>query len=172
VQSVPITTNIVRSNPIHGEVYSIQHNVIKFVSDLRQVGGFLGALRFPPPIENWNIIESGIKNHKPIIPTLKDYSIQMWTQIYVLPASCKLSDVFSQNKFIKSTMKIIKVNVGRLVIDKQNQIKLYMVRGSLKWCHGTFHSCGMCFWKSMSSCLLIPHTMGMCLKILPCKNSK
>jgi hypothetical protein len=28
-------------NPVRGEVYSIQHYVIKFVSDLRQVGGFL-----------------------------------------------------------------------------------------------------------------------------------
>jgi hypothetical protein len=33
MQSVPITTNIVSSNPVHGEVYSIQHYVIKFVSD-------------------------------------------------------------------------------------------------------------------------------------------
>jgi hypothetical protein len=31
-QSVPITTKVVSSNPIHGRVYSIQHNVIKFVS--------------------------------------------------------------------------------------------------------------------------------------------
>ena len=30
----------------YGEVYSIQHYVIKFVSDLRQVGGFLWVLRF------------------------------------------------------------------------------------------------------------------------------
>jgi len=37
--------------PVHGEVYSIQHYVIKFVSDLRQVGGFLQVLRFPPPIQ-------------------------------------------------------------------------------------------------------------------------
>ena len=29
------------SKPVHSEVYSIQHFVIKFVSDLRQVGGFL-----------------------------------------------------------------------------------------------------------------------------------
>jgi hypothetical protein len=29
------------SNPVHGEVYSIQHYVIKFVSDLRQVGRIL-----------------------------------------------------------------------------------------------------------------------------------
>jgi hypothetical protein len=28
---VPITTNVVSSNPAHGEVYSIQHYVIKFV---------------------------------------------------------------------------------------------------------------------------------------------
>ena len=29
----------------------VQHYVIKFVSDLRQVGGFLWVLRFPPPIK-------------------------------------------------------------------------------------------------------------------------
>jgi hypothetical protein len=34
VQSVHITTNIVSSNPVHGEVYQIQHYVIKFVSDI------------------------------------------------------------------------------------------------------------------------------------------
>ena len=38
---MPITTNVVSTNPAHGEVYSIQHYVIKFVSDLRQVSGFL-----------------------------------------------------------------------------------------------------------------------------------
>jgi len=46
MQSVPITTNIVSSNPIHGEVYLIQHFVIKFVSDFRQVDGFLRVVRF------------------------------------------------------------------------------------------------------------------------------
>jgi hypothetical protein len=51
VQSVPITTKVVSVNPVHGEVYSIQHYVIKFVSDLRQIGGFLRALQFPPPIK-------------------------------------------------------------------------------------------------------------------------
>ena len=45
MQSVPISTKIVSLNPAHGEVYSIQHYVIKFVSNLRQVGGFcLGTL--------------------------------------------------------------------------------------------------------------------------------
>ena len=33
------------------EVYSIQHYVIKFVSDFRQVGGFLRVPRFHPPIK-------------------------------------------------------------------------------------------------------------------------
>ena len=53
VQSTPITTNVVNLNlnHVHGEVYSIQHYVIKFVSDLRQVGGFLRVLRFPSPIK-------------------------------------------------------------------------------------------------------------------------
>jgi hypothetical protein len=51
VQSVPITTKVVSLTPVHGEVYSIQHYVIKFVSDLRQVGGFLSVLWFPPPIK-------------------------------------------------------------------------------------------------------------------------
>ena len=46
-----ITTKVESSNSVHGEVYSIQHFVIKFVSDLQQVGGFLWVLRFPPPIK-------------------------------------------------------------------------------------------------------------------------
>ena len=37
VQLVPIATKVVCLNPVYGEVYSVQHYVIKFVSDLRQV---------------------------------------------------------------------------------------------------------------------------------------
>ena len=53
-----------------GEVYSIQHYVIKFVSDLRHVGGFLWVLLFPPTIDwppryNWNIVGSGVKHLNP-----------------------------------------------------------------------------------------------------------
>jgi hypothetical protein len=40
---VPMTTNIVSSNPAQ-TLYSIQYYVIKFVSDLRQVVGFLHVL--------------------------------------------------------------------------------------------------------------------------------
>ena len=44
VQSVPITTKAARSNP--AQVYLIPHQMLKFVSDLRQVHGFLRVLRF------------------------------------------------------------------------------------------------------------------------------
>jgi hypothetical protein len=52
VQSVPITTNVVSLDPVHGKVYSIQHYVIKLVSDLSQVSGLLlPVLWFTPPIK-------------------------------------------------------------------------------------------------------------------------
>ena len=51
MQSVPIATNVVNSNPAHGKVYLIQRYVIKLVNDLRQVSGFLCVPRFPPPIK-------------------------------------------------------------------------------------------------------------------------
>ena len=49
MQSVPITTKVVSSNPAHGKVYLMQFYAIKFVSDLRQVSSFLRLLQFPPP---------------------------------------------------------------------------------------------------------------------------
>ena len=51
-------------NHAHVEVYSIQHYVIKFISDLWQVGGLL---RFPHTGKidhhdkySWNIVEGGV----------------------------------------------------------------------------------------------------------------
>jgi hypothetical protein len=50
--------------------YSVQPHLIKFVSDLRQVSGFLVLLQFPLPIKNWlpqynpfnyNMVENGVK---------------------------------------------------------------------------------------------------------------
>jgi hypothetical protein len=43
-------------NPTHGKVYSIQHYVIKFVNDLRQVSCFLWVLRFLPPMKVQSVI--------------------------------------------------------------------------------------------------------------------
>ena len=69
-QSVPITTKVVSSYSAHGEVYSIQHYVIKFVSNMQQVCGFLWVLRFPPLIILTATIKLKycwvvLKHHKP-----------------------------------------------------------------------------------------------------------
>ena len=63
LKSVPINTNVVSSNSAYGEVYSIRHYVIMFVSYLRQISDFLLVLWFPQ--HNWNIVESVIKHHNP-----------------------------------------------------------------------------------------------------------
>jgi hypothetical protein len=55
-----------RSNLVHGDVNPIQHYVIKFVSYLREVGGFLRVLLFPPPIKltaTIYIANSDVKHH-------------------------------------------------------------------------------------------------------------
>ena len=49
MQSVPITTDVVEFEFLSGR--GVQHYLIKFVSDLRQVSGFPRVLRFPPPIK-------------------------------------------------------------------------------------------------------------------------
>jgi len=49
VQLVLITTKVVSLNLAHGKVYSIQHYVIKFISNLRQVWFSLG-----PPVSSTN----------------------------------------------------------------------------------------------------------------------
>jgi hypothetical protein len=63
IQSVPITTKIVSANPAHGVVYSIQHYVISFVSDLRQVSGFHRVLRFLSTNITDRHVESGVTHH-------------------------------------------------------------------------------------------------------------
>ena len=46
-----IITKVVSSNPAHGEMYSKQQYVIKFVIDLWHVGGIVRVFRFPPPMK-------------------------------------------------------------------------------------------------------------------------
>ena len=50
ISTYPITTKVLSSNSVHGEVYSMQIYVIKSASDLLQVVGFHCVLRFPLPI--------------------------------------------------------------------------------------------------------------------------
>ena len=51
MQSVAITTEVVNCEFEPHSRQGVQHYVIKFVSYLRQVGGFLRAIRFPSPIK-------------------------------------------------------------------------------------------------------------------------
>jgi hypothetical protein len=48
MQADPITTKVASANPAHDEIYSIQLYVIKFVSDLWEVGGFRRLLLHMP----------------------------------------------------------------------------------------------------------------------------
>ena len=58
-------------------MYSIQHYVIKFVSDLRQVGGFPRVLRFPLPVTNkserHDIAEILLKRTLNIVPPANNW---------------------------------------------------------------------------------------------------
>ena len=75
VQSVPIT-NVVSLNTVHGEVYSIQHYVIKFVSDLWQASGFLMVLWFSPSFKLTWIVQDFISTCICLICFCTDMSIE------------------------------------------------------------------------------------------------
>jgi hypothetical protein len=73
---VPITTNGVSLNPAHA-VYSIQHYVIKFVSDLWQVVGFLQAITYENHVE----MREGIDRYLPPsqqLLTATEQSMKSW----------------------------------------------------------------------------------------------
>jgi len=53
---VPITTNVVSSNPAHGDVYSMQHYVMKFVFDRSVVFSW-----YSDSIDHHDIIEILLK---------------------------------------------------------------------------------------------------------------
>ena len=91
VQSVPIISKVVSSNPTYSEVYSIQHYVIKLVSDLRQIAGLprvillllkvaLKIITIFPKINflqrYWNLLVSENK-----LRTIQDWSIVNHTAV-------------------------------------------------------------------------------------------
>ena len=68
MQTVHITSKIASSNPAVGEVYSLEHYVIEFVSDLRQDCCFLRILQFLLQIKLiatylTGILLNGIRHH-------------------------------------------------------------------------------------------------------------
>jgi hypothetical protein len=58
---MPITTDVASSNPVHGELYSIQYYVMKFVSDLRQVGRWFSPVPSTTKTDRHDIIEILLK---------------------------------------------------------------------------------------------------------------
>jgi hypothetical protein len=95
----------------------------KFVSDLRQVDSILRVLRFPPPLYNWNIVESGIKHHKPTKPTL---FLSVLRSISHYSFSYFVEAVVQIHKFLQAMCHIvIEVLVGNL-------IKCFIVIGTME----------------------------------------
>jgi len=103
MQSVLIITEVASSTPVHGKVYSIQHYVIRFANDSRQIDGFFRVLRYPPTVKltsryNWNIVESGVKHHSPIykhhflethiIPSTRKQLPSILVELYKIVISC------------------------------------------------------------------------------------
>ena len=81
------------------EVYLIQLYVIKFAKGLRQVGHFLWVLWFSPSIKlpryNWNIVESGVKHHKPKKPKPEYEWNRQCDDMFLLPTKLSMSGIDS-----------------------------------------------------------------------------
>jgi hypothetical protein len=93
---VPVTTKV------HGEVYSIQHYVIKFVSDLRQIGGFLRVPQFPPPIKLWiTILNTGPfdTNGSGIWRLTRHRKVHSHAQILLITDACNCWTLIWRNIF-------------------------------------------------------------------------
>ena len=54
METVPIATNVVSLNSVHGKVYSMQNYVIKLAIDVRYVCAVRQVLLLPPPIKTDN----------------------------------------------------------------------------------------------------------------------
>ena len=102
MQLTLITTNVESSNRAHGEVYSIQHYVIEFFSDLRQVGGFLEFL-----IDNIFVSFGGILFQQVV-------GIPMGTNCAPLLADLFLYSLYSyESEFLQKLVKDQKIHEAR-----------------------------------------------------------
>jgi hypothetical protein len=81
IPAVSITTDVVSSNLDQG---CVQDYVIKFVSNLRPVGGFLGVLRFPPPIKLFDITDILLKVVLNTIKPTRPCRLILCSFVYVL----------------------------------------------------------------------------------------
>ena len=75
VQSLSITNNVVSSNHVHGEVYSIQRYVIKLVGDLRQVDAHVFSIN---KTDSHHITEISLKVTLSSINQTKPVNLWTW----------------------------------------------------------------------------------------------
>jgi hypothetical protein len=114
LQSVPITTNVVHSNLTHGEVYSMQLYVIKFVRMLLAAGWWFspGTLvsstnQNLPARYSWNIVESGIKHHYSLFESSRSWHLvqvesnQRLQNFYLLLIHYKHTTVWTKTGWIR-----------------------------------------------------------------------
>jgi hypothetical protein len=90
MQSVPITTKFESPS---GQ--GVQHYVIKFLSDLRQVGGLLQVLQFPPPIktdhhDNGIVLAHWTNSLWTVDMSLHDTLSSLWANLYLCSYSLML----------------------------------------------------------------------------------
>ena len=98
-----ITTKVVSLNPTHGDVYSIQHYVIKFISDLRQVCGFSGTLvSFTNKTDSHDIAEILLKVAlNTMTLTLKHHSVGFLITVTMLEGILRKRKIIIQKKIIR-----------------------------------------------------------------------
>jgi hypothetical protein len=92
-------------------VYSIQHHEIKFVNDLRQVGGFIRVPLFPPPILTATIIKILLKM------VLNTISLNpVFDKVHMIAASFKYSNLYNQLQV--NTMAEEMGQIDNNIVDK------------------------------------------------------
>ena len=125
-----ITTKVVSSNPVHWEVYSIQHYVIKFVSDLRQVGGFLWVLWFPPP----EILL------KVALSTINQLTLwKMKASVWLFTESCNISRFHEEKKLVWSfSLNNMAFNVSE-TCWLNSKLKVFKTRSIVIVCFAKMH---------------------------------
>jgi hypothetical protein len=117
--------------------YAIQHYVIKFVSDLWQVGGFLQVLQFPPPIQLTATITFIYINIKLTVSLI--FSQELWYVPWITTgaSSCDTNGFKSRFSTCNKTKKII-VQRSKLHLQVHLNLKLNLVL----IIHGSGGRCG------------------------------
>ena len=89
-------------------------------SDLRQAGGFLWVIRFPPPTKltsryNWNIVESAVTHNKP------NHFSQLAQQVGTFPESMNTTCYAKTYRNTHTDIHGKKVQIWYILIDKRQR---------------------------------------------------